>query len=100
MSSFFVYVIYSPSRDKYYVGQTSDLDKRLEEHNSHFYSESYTSMSDDWILTKSLPCQDRALALKIEKHIKKNRSRKYVDDFVQYPSIGERLISKYSKNEQ
>ncbi|MHA7128672.1 GIY-YIG nuclease family protein [Algoriphagus namhaensis] len=97
MLKYYVYVIYSAARDKYYVGQTSDLEKRLEEHNSHFYSDSYTTLSADWVLKKSLICQNRGMAIKIENHIKKNKSRKYVEDFIQYPSIGERLICKYSE---
>ncbi len=31
---FFVYVLYSPSLNKRYVGSTSNLDKRISEHNS------------------------------------------------------------------
>ncbi|HDP66927.1 MAG TPA: GIY-YIG nuclease family protein, partial [Candidatus Marinimicrobia bacterium] len=29
-----VYILYSPSKDRYYVGQTNDLNRRLVEHNS------------------------------------------------------------------
>ena len=30
-----VYVIYSKSKDTYYVGSTGDLGRRLNEHNTH-----------------------------------------------------------------
>uniref|UniRef100_UPI00374DA6BB GIY-YIG nuclease family protein n=1 Tax=Aestuariivivens insulae TaxID=1621988 RepID=UPI00374DA6BB len=31
---YFVYILYSENHDTYYKGQTSDLTKRLERHNS------------------------------------------------------------------
>ena len=31
---FFLYILFSPSSDKYYVGQTKDLQQRLLTHNS------------------------------------------------------------------
>lgn len=30
---FFVYILYSPSKDKYYIGQTQDLQDRVNTHN-------------------------------------------------------------------
>ncbi|WP_166637279.1 GIY-YIG nuclease family protein, partial [Algoriphagus boseongensis] len=35
MLNFFVYILYSKSTDRFYVGQTVDLEKRLEEHNQN-----------------------------------------------------------------
>ena len=31
---FYIYILYSESFDKYYVGYTSDITRRLEEHNT------------------------------------------------------------------
>jgi len=31
---FYVYILYSQSADKFYVGQTPDVQKRLREHNN------------------------------------------------------------------
>ncbi|MDP1746949.1 MAG: GIY-YIG nuclease family protein [Bacteroidota bacterium] len=36
---FCVYIIYSPSIDKYYVGHTENLNKRMEEHRLKKISE-------------------------------------------------------------
>jgi hypothetical protein len=44
-----VYILYSPSADKYYVGQTSDLDLRLQYHNE-LNPDSYTSKHRPWEL--------------------------------------------------
>ena len=75
--SFFVYIIFSASLDKYYVGYTSDLEKRLLEHNDGISV--YTSKTSDWSLKYSEPYLTRDLAMKREKEIKKKKSRKYVE---------------------
>ncbi|WP_083586346.1 GIY-YIG nuclease family protein [Algoriphagus zhangzhouensis] len=33
---FFVYILYSPTIDTYYIGQTTNLEERIKEHNNHF----------------------------------------------------------------
>jgi putative endonuclease len=74
---FFVYIIYSPLLDKYYVGYTSDLEKRLFEHNSGISE--FTSQKADWQLKYTEEFPDRASAMKREKEIKKKKSRKYIE---------------------
>ncbi|MFP2997033.1 GIY-YIG nuclease family protein [Spongiivirga sp. MCCC 1A20706] len=90
-----VYIIYSDGLNRYYVGETIDLDKRLNEHNEGYYNNSYTSLSNDWKLILSITCHDRIQARKIEGHIKRMKSRKYIEDLVKYPEIIEKLREKY-----
>lgn len=92
---FTVYIIYSPSIDQFYIGQTSDLEKRLQEHNSHVYSQSFTTRSEDWEVFFTLECVSREQALKIEKHLKSMRKRGYYDHLKNYPEIAIRLKEKY-----
>ncbi|MFP4042588.1 MAG: GIY-YIG nuclease family protein [Bacteroidales bacterium] len=40
---FFVYILYSENFDKYYVGHTNNIERRLQEHNSDEFSHYYTS---------------------------------------------------------
>ncbi|MBN7810853.1 GIY-YIG nuclease family protein [Algoriphagus sp. H41] len=95
MGSFFVYIIYSKSTDRYYIGQTEDLGERLSMHNSHFFTHSFTKIASDWELKYALTCRSRSQALRIESHIKKNKSRKYIEDVIRHESIGLRLLEKY-----
>ncbi len=95
MKNYFVYIIYSKMADRYYVGQTEDIEERLALHNSHFFGHSFTKTAADWVLKYSLKCQSRSQAVRIESHIKKNKSRKYVEDLIQYQTIGLRLLEKY-----
>jgi putative endonuclease len=91
-----VYIIYSPSIDQFYIGQTCDLEKRVQEHNSASYINSFTSKTNDWILFFSIECSSRTIALKIEQHIKKMRKRKYLFDLKEHPNISKQLLEKYA----
>ncbi len=73
---FFTYIIYSPKLDRYYIGYTSDLEKRLAEHNAGISA--FTSKATDWILKFSGPFNSRTDAFKFEMAIKKKKSRKYI----------------------
>jgi len=78
--NFFVYIIYSISVDKFYIGYTSDLEKRLSEHNRSISA--YTSKASDWSLKYSEPCSSRELAMKREKEIKRKKSRTYIESLI------------------
>ena len=74
---FTMYIIYSPSLDKFYIGYTSDLQKRLKEHNSGISD--FTSVATDWELKYNELFSDRKSAMNREKEIKKKKSRKYIE---------------------
>jgi len=42
MSAHFVYIIYSESFDRFYVGETVNVEERLRQHNTGFYNTSST----------------------------------------------------------
>ncbi|MFM2207913.1 MAG: hypothetical protein RL213_1888, partial [Bacteroidota bacterium] len=48
LNMFFVYILYSRSADRYYVGQTDNPEKRLSDHNAGISG--YTSQAGDWII--------------------------------------------------
>ncbi|WP_354506001.1 GIY-YIG nuclease family protein [Moheibacter stercoris] len=74
---FYVYILYSKSLDKYYVGQTQDLTKRMEDHlNSR---SPYTKSSKDWKLVYQEEFSSRKKSLSREREIKSNESRKYME---------------------
>jgi putative endonuclease len=74
---FYVYIIYSAELNKYYIGYTTDLNKRLNEHNSGIST--YTAKANDWILKYNEPFDSRERAMNREKEIKKKKSRKYIE---------------------
>jgi len=77
MNKFWVYIIYSCSLDRYYVGYTIDLEKRLAEHNNGIST--FTSKAIDWELKLSINYSSREQAMQKEKEIKKKKSRKYIE---------------------
>ena len=80
---YFIYIIYSPSADKYYVGYTANIDKRLKDHNGQEHFSTYTSKHRPWILKALFSCgETERVAIKLEKLIKKSHSRKLVEKLV------------------
>ena len=45
-----VHILYSQSLNSYYTGETSNLETRLIHHNTGFYKNAFTAITDDWIL--------------------------------------------------
>jgi len=79
---FYIYILYSAKVNKYYVGQTDNIDSRLKSHNSGISP--YTKIANDWQLVYSESYQTRKEAIQRENEIKRKKSRLYI----------ERLISK------
>ena len=92
----FVYVIYSRSIDKFYIGETEDIDTRLYQHNSGFFQNTFTSRANDWTLHWHLACNDRSQARKIETHLKQMKNRKYLLNLAQFPEMGMKLLERHS----
>jgi len=69
---FFIYIIYSKEADKYYVGQTENIEDRLISHRSGISK--YTSISDDWVLLYSESFQTRTEAVRRGREIKRKRA--------------------------
>ncbi|WP_339816599.1 GIY-YIG nuclease family protein [uncultured Algoriphagus sp.] len=74
---FVVYILFSERLGKYYVGQTSDLDKRLKRHNSG--RERFTRLGTPWVLVHSELTNSRAEAMKLEKKIKNLGAKRYLE---------------------
>ncbi|MBX2905230.1 MAG: GIY-YIG nuclease family protein [Taibaiella sp.] len=92
-----VYILYSPSLDKYYVGATSlTLAERLERHLAHFYGQKFTSVAADWSEFFQIDCNSMTQALKIEKHIKRMKSRKFIENLKNHPEVVSKLLEKYT----
>jgi len=84
---YYIYILYSEVADLYYVGYTNDPKRRLDEHNSSPHN-TFTSKHRPWKLMAYFICsKDEGEAMKIERFIKKQKSRKLlallcVPDFI------------------
>jgi len=78
-----LYILYSASSNLYYVGRTDNYARRLVEHNT---SERVTNTSKHrpWKLMAVYCCgAERSEALKIERHVKKQKSKSFIERLVQ-----------------
>ena len=74
---FYIYIIYSKKVDRYYVGQTENVEERLISHSEGISK--YTSISDDWKLVYTELFETRNESIHRENEIKKKKSRKYIE---------------------
>ena len=79
---FFVYILFSPTSDIYYVGSTNDYLRRLSEHNSA-ENRSFPGKHKPWELKIVLQCkEERSLAVIAERYIKSKKSRKLIERII------------------
>jgi putative endonuclease len=75
---FYIYILYSPGADVFYVGHSDDPFRRLDEHNSSDHV-TYTSKFRPWVLKAIFKVgENRNQALIIERFIKKQKSRNLI----------------------
>jgi len=80
---YFVYILYSPSLDRYYIGQTAELPSRFRYHLDGRTRS--TSTASDWLIVfrEALPTLREAMQL--ERRIKRTKSVKSIARFVRDP---------------
>ncbi|WP_127846095.1 GIY-YIG nuclease family protein [Psychroflexus aestuariivivens] len=92
----YLYIIYSGELDKYYVGETQDVEKRLMMHNEHHFKKAFTRVACDWELKLVFACQSREDALFLEKFIKRIKSRKFIQRVINNSEILVDILKKNS----
>ena len=90
-----VYILYSEKLKKYYIGTTNDVKKRLIEHNESRYNNAYTLKGIPWKIIFEINELSSNQAYKIELHIKKMKSKIYIQNLIKYPEMKKKLILKY-----
>lgn len=74
-----VYILKNPN-DKYYIGYTGDINRRLEKHNlGHTKS---TKNKGVWKIAYKEQFETRGQAIKREKYIKKQKSKKFIEELI------------------
>ncbi len=77
---FFVYIIYSPELDQFYIGQSQNLEDRLFRHNNS--GSKSTKKAKDWVLKYTETFLTRSEVVQRETQIKKMKSRSYIESLV------------------
>ena len=76
----FVYILFSEKLNKYYVGSTPDLDRRITEHNRG--KERFTKTGVPWVLVYKEIFEELKEARKRESYIKKMKSRTFIENLI------------------
>lgn len=74
----FIYALYNPTVKKIYIGETSDIKRRLEEHNTKLGNHYTARYSGEWVLLYKEEVEDRRQALVREKQLKSYRGREFI----------------------
>jgi putative endonuclease len=76
----YCYILYTSKLNKYYIGCTNDLERRLEKHNRG--KEKFTTTGLPWRLVHKELFEDLKQARQRELSIKKMNSRKYIETLI------------------
>jgi putative endonuclease len=74
----YVYILWSEGLKKFYIGQTSDLENRLREHNAG--EGKFSKLGKPWKLVFHQLCATRSEAVMLEKRIKSRGAGRFLAD--------------------
>lgn len=74
------YILYSEKLNKYYIGSTPYIKRRLSEHNRG--KERFTKTGVPWVLVYKEMYNSLSESRKRELEIKKKKSRKYIEQLI------------------
>ncbi|MEM5563485.1 GIY-YIG nuclease family protein [Psychroserpens sp. AS72] len=89
-----VYILSSKKINRFYIGYSSNLNLRLLFHENP-ERRKYTYNADDWFLYYKIDCKTKTQGLAIEAHIKRVKSKIYIQNLLKYPEITLKLLLKY-----
>ncbi len=81
---FWIYILQNETTGKLYKGQTSDLEKRIERHNTHESgSKRYThKQKGPWRLVYSEEYATRSDAMRRERFFKSGQGREWIREYI------------------
>jgi putative endonuclease len=89
-----VYILYSEKLKHHYIGYSSDFDQRLIFHKNA-ESRKFTYNAEDWSLIYKIDCKRKGQGLAVESHIKRMKSKVYIQNLLIYPDIAIKLLETY-----
>jgi putative endonuclease len=82
---YYFYILYNSTIDKFYIGQTSNLELRLNDHNKTTHKVKFTAKSKGmWSVVYKEPFKTRSEAMKREKYVKSWKSRKKIKELINF----------------
>ena len=76
----YVYMLYSESLGKHYIGIASDIERRIRQHNSAL--KGFTRVGRPWVLVHTEVYQSKSEAPKREKYLKRMKSARFIRELI------------------
>ncbi|MCL4397895.1 GIY-YIG nuclease family protein [Patescibacteria group bacterium] len=83
--NYFVYALYNAEGNKIYIGQTSDIDRRLKEHNLKVGKHYTAQARGEWKVIYKEYLESKTEALKREKQLKSCQGRLFIKKLIANP---------------
>ena len=80
MAKFYTYIVYSLKLDKFYIGSTNNLERRLQDHNRG--KSAFAKQGMPWEIKYFEEFNSRKEAYKRELEIKNRKDRNYIKKLV------------------
>jgi putative endonuclease len=77
---YFVYILYSKLKSKFYIGYTSNLEERITRHNQK--SKGFTGSVNDWEVIYTETFNNKELAIQRERVIKSWKSSVKIKELI------------------
>ena len=72
-----IYILYSPTYDKIYIGESSNMGNRFISHNLET-NKGWTGRYRPWVLIYAEKCENKSVALKREKQLESAAGRRWI----------------------
>ena len=79
---FKVYALYNKKSERIYIGQTSNIEERLKEHNKKRGNHFTSKMSGTWVIIYEENVNNRTEAILREKQLKSFRGREFIKQYI------------------
>jgi putative endonuclease len=77
---FYTYILYSSSFDRFYIGQTNDIVKRIERHNNGYVNSS--KAYKPWGIVFFKRFDTRAESMNYETFLKSKKSKDFISNLI------------------
>ena len=84
--AFYTYILFSEKTNKYYIGSTEDIDKRVERHNAG--ATISTKPGRPWKVVYHEEYCSKSEAIKRENYLKRMKSRIFIESLISESSAG------------
>ena len=90
------YILVSQKLNRFYIGATNEtVEKRLHQHlHEQINRKAFTAKAKDWIIFLTIPCDDFGHAARVERFLKRMKSKQFIARLKSEPGLKESVMVK------